>query len=171
MDDGSYSACASPVTFTELAEGKHTFSARAMDDAGIEETTKANYAWAVSLPPVVKSPRHFINKGSAYFTYKKTVRVALAAFSEKGVAGYLISEDSTAPDEADDRWVKIARNPNQFFREAPFTLTEGKGTKTVHIWFKDTAGNVSETATDTIYLFNSNYMIFVLVLIQLAFLI
>ncbi len=169
IDDGEYSACKSPVTYADLAEGNHSFSVRALDDAGVEEETKANFAWEVSLPPVVKSPRHFLNAGSGYLTYKNEVRVAMAAYSSRGVSGYYISEDPTPPESTDPAWVRVPRPQQNFAKEVPFALSNGKGKKVVYVWLKDTAGNVTNAVSDSIYVFNSGYAIALLVLLQLAF--
>jgi hypothetical protein len=50
LDSGSYSACSSPLAYSGLTEGGHTFSVKAVDAAGNEESEPAQYAWTVNLP-------------------------------------------------------------------------------------------------------------------------
>jgi hypothetical protein len=45
LDEGSYSSCVSPLLFTNMANGAHTFSVRAIDGAGNSETTPPTYTW------------------------------------------------------------------------------------------------------------------------------
>ena len=46
MDDGGYSACTSPKSYT-LAAGSHTFQVRAIDLAGNIDETPATYTWEI----------------------------------------------------------------------------------------------------------------------------
>ena len=166
LDNVDFSACTSPATYTELAEGSHSFSVKAIDEFGIEDDAPAQYTWVINLPPIVKTPRRFINNVSGYVTDKNTVSLALAAASAKGVAGYYASENPNKPDAADSRWIKISRPTKEFSRVVPFTLSNGKGAKTVYVWFKDAEGNVSDDVRDSIYLFNSNYVLLLFIIIQ-----
>jgi hypothetical protein len=50
IDDGSFSACNSPMTYAGLTEGSHTFGVLAVAAAGNEESKPARYTWAVSIP-------------------------------------------------------------------------------------------------------------------------
>jgi Bacterial Ig-like domain len=45
LDGGGFSTCASPTTYTGLADGSHTFEAKARDAAGNEAT--ASFTWTV----------------------------------------------------------------------------------------------------------------------------
>jgi hypothetical protein len=49
LDGGSYAACASPMDYTGLAEGNHTFSVRAKDGAGNTDPTPASYIWTTII--------------------------------------------------------------------------------------------------------------------------
>jgi len=51
IDGGSWETCTSPKTYTNLSEGSHTFSVRAIDSAGNVETTPASYSWAIDTTP------------------------------------------------------------------------------------------------------------------------
>jgi uncharacterized protein YhfF len=47
LDGAAFSSCNSPLSYTGLATGPHTFDVRATDPAGNTETTPASYAWSV----------------------------------------------------------------------------------------------------------------------------
>ena len=73
LDAGAWGACTSPQPYSSLSDGNHTFSARAIDNAGNVDATPATVTWLVntSLPetlllstPLVNSP-----SSSATFTF------------------------------------------------------------------------------------------------------
>jgi hypothetical protein len=47
LDSGAWASCATPVTYTGLADGAHLFEARATDPAGNTDTTPANQIWTI----------------------------------------------------------------------------------------------------------------------------
>ena len=60
VDGGAFAPCATPSTFTGLAQGAHTLAVRAVDLAGNVDASPATWAWSVdTLPPaapVVATP-------------------------------------------------------------------------------------------------------------------
>lgn len=48
---GVYSSCSSPKSYTGLANGTYTFSAKATDAAGNEDASPATHSWTVNSPP------------------------------------------------------------------------------------------------------------------------
>ncbi|MET0404611.1 MAG: Ig-like domain-containing protein [Cystobacter sp.] len=48
LDGAAFSPCSSPVTFTGLQEGTHTFQVRAHDARGFADATPASWTWSVS---------------------------------------------------------------------------------------------------------------------------
>src|SRR5439155_3449048 len=74
LDGGSFSACSSPITYTDLAEGEHTFAVKAVDPAG-NQSTVTSYAWFIDLTnPVVtidpaSEPHDPTNETSANFVF------------------------------------------------------------------------------------------------------
>jgi len=55
LDGSAFKKCVSPVTFTGLADGSHTFAVRATDRAGNVEPTPVSYAWRIdTVPPVTR---------------------------------------------------------------------------------------------------------------------
>jgi hypothetical protein len=49
LDGAAFSACASPQGYSELADGGHTFSVKALDET--VESAPTSYAWTVDLTP------------------------------------------------------------------------------------------------------------------------
>ncbi len=167
LDNSSFSSCPSPITYTELGEGNHTFTVKAIDGKGNEDTTPAQYAWVINMPPINTTPPDFINQGGAYFTHDNLVKLSISAISEKGITGYFVSENSTQPDASEPGWVKIP-STQQFSHVVPYTLSESTGKKRVYVWFKDVSGNVSNVQSDTIYRFNSGFLILIFTLAQVV---
>jgi Calcineurin-like phosphoesterase len=48
LDSGSFSACASPMGYTGLSPGQHTFQVRARDQAGNADPTPASRTWTIT---------------------------------------------------------------------------------------------------------------------------
>jgi hypothetical protein len=54
LDSGGYGACTSPQTYSGLADGSHTFSVRASDNAGNQDASPASFTWLVdTVKPVI----------------------------------------------------------------------------------------------------------------------
>lgn len=47
LDGGGFAACTSPMAYSSLATGSHTFSVRALDVAGNVDATPASYSWSI----------------------------------------------------------------------------------------------------------------------------
>jgi hypothetical protein len=73
LDGGSFSSCASPLTYTGLGEVAHTFSIKAVDPAG-NESTVTSYSWTVDLtapppPTITSAPPNVTASTSATFAF------------------------------------------------------------------------------------------------------
>ncbi len=51
LDGGAYTACTSPITYTGLSLGTHTFNVRTTDAQGNTDTTPASHSWTTEAPP------------------------------------------------------------------------------------------------------------------------
>jgi hypothetical protein len=56
LDGGAYAPCGTTVTFSGLAQGAHSFSARAIDGSDNEDATPATFAWTVTGQPPPPPP-------------------------------------------------------------------------------------------------------------------
>jgi hypothetical protein len=89
LDNGSWSACSSPKSYSSLTVGSHTFSARAADGAGNVDATPATQSWtveAVSPPPPpadTTPPETSIDSGPPASTTSTSASFSLSA-SESG---------------------------------------------------------------------------------------
>ncbi|WP_419470356.1 LamG-like jellyroll fold domain-containing protein [Candidatus Kuenenia sp.] len=91
-----------------------------------------------------------INSGDAY-TSTMGVILKLSATDNVGVTGYYLSTSSTTPAASATGWVSVT-STTSYTEDVSYTLSSGDGTKTVYVWYKDAAGNVSNTASDAILL-------------------
>ena len=169
LDSGAYAPCTDPQSYAGLATGRHTFSVRATDAVGNPDPTAAIFTWVATLPPVNLTKPSFINKGGAYLTHGNVVKLSISAAETggKGVKAYFISESPDTPAASDPGWVTFS-NRKEFSHIVNYTLSEGSGRKTVYVWFRDADGNVSDVKSDTIYFFNSEPLLMVFLLLQLA---
>ncbi len=73
LDGVVFSACTSPVNYTGLAEGSHTFQVQAIDNAGWTDPTPASYTWLVdTVDPtttITGNPTNPSASTSATFTF------------------------------------------------------------------------------------------------------
>ena len=91
-----------------------------------------------------------INNNSAY-TNSSTVTLHLAATDNIGVTGYYISSNPTQPSAIASDW-KSAPSSKNYSENISHTLDSGDGSKTIYVWYKDAAGNISSPASDSIIL-------------------
>ncbi len=104
-----------------------------------------------TVAPVNTTGANFISGGAAS-TPTTAVTLAIAATDSVGVTGYYASESATTPTAGAAGWVVVI-STTSYAANVAFTLSAGNGLKTVYVWFKDAAGNVSSTGvSDTITL-------------------
>ncbi len=97
------------------------------------------------IPPVVESV--IINSGD-YATPNRNVKVALVATDNHTVAQIYMSEDSdSVPAKDISGWLEYEDN---FLYD--YLLTQGNGVKTIYVWAKDDADNISIYNSDSIIL-------------------
>ncbi|HEV8638763.1 MAG TPA: DUF4082 domain-containing protein [Chloroflexota bacterium] len=86
LDGAPFAPCASPVSFTALSEGSHTFAVRATDPAGNTDPSPASSTWTVDTTPpavVITAP---VNGGVT-----NSATPALAAEAGDGAGSGLVS--------------------------------------------------------------------------------
>jgi len=100
------------------------------------------------------SPSININS-SADNTNSIDVILSVSATDAEGVTGYYAKESNTAPVSNAAGW-DIVNSSTNYSDNVSFTLSSsssvGNHSRTVYIWFKDQAGNVSSSASDGITL-------------------
>ena len=78
LDNASFTSATSPVSFSGLADGSHTFQVESTDQAG-NVSTIASYTWVVdTVPPTVsitQGPPPITNQTAATFTFSGTDNV------------------------------------------------------------------------------------------------
>jgi len=75
LDGAAFSSCASPTSYTGLANGSHTFQVRATDTAGNLDATPASQTWTIAAPPdttITAGPSGTVNSTSASFSFTST---------------------------------------------------------------------------------------------------
>jgi hypothetical protein len=90
-----------------------------------------------------------INSGKTA-TYSKYVTLNLAAEDEDSIIAYYASESNTVPDENAPGWSVISDASADYQGSYPYQLSDGDGTKTVYVWFKNPSNFISPVAQDSI---------------------
>jgi hypothetical protein len=140
-----------------MVEGSFDHLAIVLPDGKVLVTGGAPSEYAELYRPTPPSdnsapsnPAVNINNGAST-TNSRNVTLNLSAKDDTGVFGYYASESSAAPLAALSSWMPIASTIN-YSGSVPFTLSPGSGTKTVYVWFKDVAGNMSAVVSASITL-------------------
>src|SRR3989338_5454119 len=148
----------SPYTHTGLTNGMTYYHVvTAVNSYG--ESSESNQvsatpsSTATSDTTAPSSPSVSINSGASSTT-STSVTLALSATDTVGVTGYCAKESSTTPSSNDSCWTSVT-STTSYSATVAFTLSSGSvgdNTKTVYVWFRDTAGNMSASASDSITL-------------------
>jgi MYXO-CTERM domain-containing protein len=143
LDGAAFSACASPITYANLAEGPHSFQARARDAAGHVDGTPASHAWRIDLTApdttLASAPASPTQQATATFTF--STNEAGASF-ECSVDGAAFSA-CTSPASAN-----LAEGPHTFQVRARDAAGNADATPASHSWRIDlTAPNTTLATT------------------------
>ena len=118
------------------------------DAAGnISESLSASISLGVYDTTAPEAISVAIDEG-AESTLNSTVTLALEATDNDAVSSYFASESDVAPESQIEGWQDYESSVSYAFDN------DSAGTKTVHVWFKDAAGNVSGSVADAIELRN-----------------
>ena len=98
------------------------------------------------------NPSISINSGASS-TASSSVTLSLSATDDIGVTGYYLSQTpgNSTPSSSASGWTSVT-SATSFSASVSYTLSGGNGTNTVYVWFKDSAGNVSSSDSDSITL-------------------
>lgn len=132
-----------------------TISTGVKDSAG--NAMAANYTWnfttgaaSDSAAPTNTTATNYIN-GDATATNLTSITLSISATDDVGVAAYYVSENLTVPSASDSVWTTVTSSTS-YSANVTYNLSTGGGTKTIYVWFKDGAGNVSTAVSDYIIL-------------------
>jgi len=151
----SYSAVV-PFTLSSGSIGSSikTVYAWFRDSAGnISVRVSDTITLTISDTTAPSSPSVLINNGDASTT-STAVTLTLSATDNVGVIGYYASETSTTPSASASGWTSVT-STTSYSATVSFTLSGGSvgdNTKTVYVWFRNSAGNISASASDSITL-------------------
>ena len=145
----------SNVSFTlSSGNGNKTIYVWFMDGAGnISQSSSAAITLNQTDTTAPSSPSVSINNGDT-LTTSTAVTLTLSATDNVGVTAYYVSENSAVPSANASGWKSVA-SATSYSAVVPFTLSSGsigENTKTVYVWFRDSAGNISASASDSITL-------------------
>jgi len=89
LDGAAWSACVSPVSYTGLAWGSHSFSVRATNDAGVTDSVGATKSWTIVkigniTTQITQGPSGTTRKTSASFSFTSNDPTATFACSLDG---------------------------------------------------------------------------------------
>ena len=132
-------------------DGSKTIYVWFKDGAG--NANSSSYTDSITLDttsPSNATGSNFINSGSLSTT-SSTVSLTISATDNVGVVGYYASESSIAPSASTSGWVSI-NSQTSYSAGVSFIFSNEDGTKTIYVWFKDAAGNVSSVISDSIIL-------------------
>ena len=134
---------------TGLTEGTtYYYRVIATNSAGDSAYTTSDSITLDTTAPL--SPSILINSGVSSTT-STSVTLTLLATDSVGVTGYYASEISTTPSALATGWTS-GTSTTSYSASVSWTLSSGSGTKTVYVWFRDSAGNVSASSSDSITL-------------------
>ena len=152
LDGGGFASCSSPLTYSGLGEGAHTFDVKAADQ--MNESTVASYGWTVDTtppgPPSIDSgPSGFVASHASSFTFSEAGAAAFVcwldadeeASSCSGSASYSNVPDGShtfgvrALDAVGNlgpastrQWTVDTTAPSTTITEGPPSVTSGGGT-------------------------------------------
>lgn len=155
----TYAAATKTATFTPSASLSYSTKYTATIKGGtygVKDSygtaMAADYTWSFTTHDgnAPTGPSISINSGDASTT-SPSVTLTLSATDDVGVTAYYASETSTPPLASASGWDSVTPTTS-YSDSVSFTLSSGSGTKTVYVWFKDAAGNISLSANDSISL-------------------
>jgi hypothetical protein len=139
---------ATPASYemsTALASGAYFWRVQAQDDVNNNSDWSPPGSITVDAdPPINTTGKNFINGGAAA-TNSRTLSLAISAVKKmgSGITGYYLSEQPKKPAASNAGWTAISSTMS-YTAVVPYTASKLDGKKTVHVWFKDALGHVSQ---------------------------
>ena len=132
LDSASFAACASPLTYSGLGEGTHTFRVKARDPAG-NQSTATTYTWTIDLTPppvptITSEPPNVTASTSATFSF--TDGDATATFRCR------LDDQSFAPCTSPTTYDDLAEGSHTF-RVKARDPAGNESAETSYTWFID----------------------------------
>jgi hypothetical protein len=151
LDDGDYSSCVSPKSYTGLNDGSHTLNVKAVDADGVT-TPAAMYAWAVDAT----APTVTVNQTGSQPDPTKTLPVSFAVVFSEPVTGFTADDVARSGTAGGLAGSTVAISGSGSTYHVDVAGLTGNGTLTVGIpagRAQDAAGNsntASTSADDTV---------------------
>ncbi|MBI3601199.1 MAG: hypothetical protein HY097_11260, partial [Nitrospinae bacterium] len=140
------------VVLSAQKEGSYVLTASAYGDGFLGTVGKRYLTINVTITGAAAPSNPSIKINSdASSTTSTSVTLNLSASDDVGVTGYCAKESSTTPAADDSCWKTVTSAAN-YSGNVSFTLSSGSGTKAVYVWFRDAAGSISSSASDSIQL-------------------
>jgi len=137
------------VSGISLYNGSNVITVTASDNAANSSTDTLTVTYTIS--DTTKPIGSTTINNNAFSTDSVNVTLSLSATDNIGLTGYYVSESSTTPTATQSGWVSIT-SAVSYSANPSFPLSSGDGTKSVYVWYKDAAGNVSTTYSDSVAL-------------------
>ena len=146
------------ATFTPSSNLSYATTYTATITTGVKDVSgnamSSAYTWSFTTgsAPDTTAPLGSvtINSGASY-TNSTAVTLNLSATDSVGVVGYYASTSSSTPTASASGWNSVT-SKTSYSGSVSYTLASGDESKTVYMWYKDAAGNVSSSANDSITL-------------------
>ncbi len=155
---GTVSYSNKTATFTPSSNLSYATTYTATITTGVKDISgnamSSSYSWSLTTgsAPDTTAPSGSvsINSGASY-TNSTAVTLTLTATDNVGVVGYYLSTSSSTPVASASGWNSVT-SATSYTGSVSYSLTSGDEQKTVYVWYKDAAGNVSSQASDSITL-------------------
>jgi len=140
LNNQDWQNCSSRFTYTNLSDGLFSFQVKAIDPASNEDQSPAQYAWTVDTS--IASPLLSLadNSNSGLYTGSQTVKIEITQDQE--ATAWFLSENPEKPATDTPNWLNA--KPLEFNLSAVDPSASSGQNKTVFIWTKDTADNISQ---------------------------
>ncbi|MFL6039566.1 MAG: Ig-like domain-containing protein [Gaiellaceae bacterium] len=137
---GGFSPCASPKTYSGVADGSHTFQVRAIDPAGNVDGSPASYVWTIDATPPDTTigpgtPSSPTTATSALFSFTSTEAGSTFTCSLDGALFTACSSPKS--------YSALADGPHMFQVRATDTATNNDPAPATHAWTIDTTPPVT----------------------------